>query len=188
MNHALYNAWQRSMNFVLDFYSLSFAFVTLISALTITFFSSSDFAEAFLVSQLFINIGVRGVLAFAANWLPLFSGNIAEKYGWEKQNSFQKEIAAADGAFGLLGILSYWIRGDFWTATIIGVSICWLLSEYANISTILKNRNDPVMKIKSNYDVTPELFLGMHIDVVMAVISLIILAVWKGWINYAFTG
>lgn len=42
------------------------------------------------------------------------------------ESPFQKEMAVANLAFAALGILSIWVRGGFWTATIVG--FCILLS------------------------------------------------------------
>jgi hypothetical protein len=39
-------------------------------------------------------------------------------------------VAVANLAIGTLGILSYWIRGNFWTAAVIATSI-WLLGAAA---------------------------------------------------------
>jgi hypothetical protein len=51
---------------------------------------------------------------------------VAESIGWPAGNPFQTEVAVANLAIGALGILSYWIRGNFWTAAVIATSI-WLL-------------------------------------------------------------
>ncbi len=57
--------------------------------------------------------------AFAAN-------EVAESIGWPTGNPFQTEVAVGNLAIAALGILSYWIRDNFWTAAVIATST-WLL-------------------------------------------------------------
>lgn len=82
----------------------------------------------------------------------------------------------------MLGLLSYWVRGDFWVAVIIGSSVCWVLSEIANIASISKGRRDPSKKLDPDYEVSNEIFVGMHIDLVMVVFQVLALSIWKGLI------
>ncbi|MGA8163778.1 MAG: DUF6790 family protein [Waddliaceae bacterium] len=127
-----------------------------------------------------INIGVRGLIAAAANWFPFWAESIAENYGWDKRNTYQKEIAAADCAFGCLGLLAPFFDADFWFATILGTSICWLLSETANISSIVSGKREPRKKMRQDYTVSKEIFVGMFVDVFMVVLALRVMTiVWK---------
>ena len=48
----------------------------------------------------------------------------------EGESLFQTEVAVANLAIGTLGILSYWICGNFWTAAVIATSV-WLLGAAA---------------------------------------------------------
>ena len=81
-------------------------------------------AETFLLWLLVINIGLGGIWAFIGH--TVFAGQVAESIGWPAGNPFQTEVAVANLAIGTLGILCCWIRGSFWTATVIETSI-WLL-------------------------------------------------------------
>ncbi len=81
-------------------------------------------AEILLLWLLVIDTGLGGLYAsmghtFAAN-------EVAESIGWPTGNPFQTEVAVANLAIATLGILSYWIRGNFWTAAVIATSV-WLL-------------------------------------------------------------
>jgi len=51
--------------------------------------------------------------------LYLFAASI----GWSAGNPFQYEVAVANLAFGILGLLCLQFRDSFWTATAIGWSI-----------------------------------------------------------------
>ena len=85
-------------------------------------------AEILLLWLLVINIGLGGLWAFMGH---AFAANeVAESIGWPTGNPFQTEVAVANLAIGTLGILCYWIRGNFWTATVIATSI-WLLGAAA---------------------------------------------------------
>lgn len=81
-------------------------------------------AEILLLWLLVINTGLGGLYAFMGH---TFAANeVAESIGWPTGNPFQTEVAVANLAVGTLGILSYWIRGNFWTAAVIATSV-WLL-------------------------------------------------------------
>lgn len=82
---------------------------------------TAKMVERFLSFFLFFNLGCGSLLGAYGH---LFMGpEIAEKIGWAPGSPFQFEIGIANLAFGVLGVLSYWIRGSFWTATIIGWSV-----------------------------------------------------------------
>ncbi len=81
-------------------------------------------AEIFLLWLLVINTGLGGLWAFMGHTFA--ANDVAESIGWPTGNPFQTEVAVANLAVGTLGILCYWIRGSFWTATVITTSV-WLL-------------------------------------------------------------
>jgi len=55
------------------------------------------------------------------------------------QNS--RLVAVANLSVGVLGILCYWIRGNFWVATVIGFSIWWLGAGAVHIREIVASAN-----------------------------------------------
>jgi hypothetical protein len=75
-----------------------------------------------------INVGIGGIWAFIGH--TVFAEQVAESIGWPAGNPFQTEVAVANLAIGILGILCYWIRGNFWTAAVIATSV-WLLGAAA---------------------------------------------------------
>ncbi len=85
-------------------------------------------AEIILLWLLVVNIGFGGLYAFLGH--PFAADEVAASIGWPAGNPFQTEVAVANLAIGTLGILSYWIRGNFWTAAVIATSI-WLLGAAA---------------------------------------------------------
>lgn len=161
------------LDLLIDNYTFTFVGITLISFVYKTLYTGIAPLEAFLISFLTWSVGIRGLIAFIANWVPVFADQIAEKYGWPIGSSFQREIASAEGAFGTLGILCNWISGDFWTATIIGVSFCWFFSEIKALWTIFQRKKDP------NYRMNSALQIGMRIDLLSSIILFLCLLAWK---------
>ncbi len=161
------------LGYLINHYTLIFLAITLISCGYKVIVHSSPLCEAFLKSFLTWNIGVRGFVAFIANWVSPFAEQIAESYGWPSKTSFQREAAATEGAFALLGILCNWIQGDFWTATVIGVSFCWFFSELGSLMLVKQLKKDPA------YCLHASLQRGMRIDCIFSILLPICLILWK---------
>jgi hypothetical protein len=96
-------------------------------------------SEVFLVWVLVVWVGVGSVLAFLSH--TLLADQTARAIGWPTGNPFQTEVAVANLAVGVLGILCFWIRGNFWLATVIATSV-WLLGDaVVHIYHIVVNQN-----------------------------------------------
>lgn len=96
-------------------------------------------SEVFLVWVLVVWVGVGSVLAFLSH--TLLADQTARAIGWPTGNPFQTEVAVANLAVAVLGILCYWIRGNFWLATVIATSV-WLLGDaVVHIYHIVVNQN-----------------------------------------------
>src|SRR5215207_9375135 len=68
-------------------------------------------SEVFLVWVLVVWVGIGAVLAFLSH--TLLADETARAIGWPTGNPFQSEVAVANLVVGVLGILCYWIRGEF---------------------------------------------------------------------------
>jgi hypothetical protein len=88
--------------------------------------TSQRIAEIFLLWLLVIDIGVGGIFGFIGH--TVFADRAAASIGWPAGNPFQAEVAVANLAIGVLGILCYWFRSEFWTATVIATAV-WLLGD-----------------------------------------------------------
>lgn len=66
-------------------------------------------------------IGVGGLVGFMGHTMR--AGPVASSIRWPSGNPFQYEVAVANLAFGILGILCLWFRDGFWSATAIGWSV-----------------------------------------------------------------
>src|SRR5215212_503211 len=96
-------------------------------------------SEVFLVWFVVVWAGIGGVVAFLSH--TLLADQTARAIGWPTGNPFQSEVAVANLVVGVLGILCYWIRGDFWLATVIATSV-WLLGDaVVHIYHIVVNQN-----------------------------------------------
>jgi hypothetical protein len=96
-------------------------------------------AEIFLLWFLVIIVGVTGVFAFIGH--TAFADATARSIGWPVGNPFQSEVAVANLSVGILGILCYWMRGNFWIATVIGFSVWWLGDAVVHIRSIVVDAN-----------------------------------------------
>ncbi len=91
--------------------------------------------ETILLYQLVIGTGIGGLLAFLAH--AFAADHIARSIGWQAGSPFQAEVAVANLSFAVLGILSFWFRGGFWTATIIGSAVFGWGAAYIHIRDIM---------------------------------------------------
>jgi hypothetical protein len=92
-------------------------------------------ADVLLVYFFVFPIGLGGVVGFAGHTLR--SGPVALSIGWPAGNPFQYEVAVANLAFGVLGILCLRFRDGFWTATALGWSVFMLGAAGVHIHQIV---------------------------------------------------
>ena len=69
---------------------------------------------------------------------------IALGIGWPPGSPFQFEVAMANLAFGVLGILCIWQRGGFWTATGVGWAVFLLGCAYGHVREMLAGNFAPM--------------------------------------------
>ena len=81
-------------------------------------------ADVLLLYLFAFPIGLGGLVGFIGHTMR--AGPVAASIGWPAGNPFQYEVAVANLAFGILGILCLWFRDGFWTAAAIGWSVFML--------------------------------------------------------------
>jgi hypothetical protein len=123
-------------------------------------------AEVLLLWLLVINTGVGTVFAFIAH--TVFADSTAVSIGWPTGNPFQTEVAVANLAIGVLGILCYWFRAQFWLATVIGNAVWQLGDAVVHIRQIIVANN----WAPNNAGVT----LYTDIGIPIALIALLVIA------------
>lgn len=87
--------------------------------------SYAKIIELLLLYQIVFSLGMTSFLAFAG--LTFMPEYIANYLAWPA-SPFEQELANVNLAFGVLGIIAIWLRGHFWTATILGFSI-WIMAD-----------------------------------------------------------
>ncbi len=90
--------------------------------------STREKVEIIILYQLTIMVGLNGLMGFYAH--NFMSDWTADYIGWPKGNPFQKEVGYTNLTFGILGLLSFFNRNGFWTASLLGISIWYLLDGY----------------------------------------------------------
>ena len=114
-------------------------FVVLISKITSKPLNRKRVVEIFLLSFLVISVGFGSIWAFIGHFF--LSAQVAASIGWAPGSPFQSEVAFANLSIGVLGLLCYWIRDNFWTATVIASSIFLLGNAYGHILNIILYSN-----------------------------------------------
>lgn len=87
--------------------------------------TGSRIVELLLLYQIVFSLGLTSLLAFFG--LTFWADTAANMLGWPA-SPFEQELANVNLAFGILGIMSIWLRGSFWIATIVGFSI-WIFGD-----------------------------------------------------------
>jgi hypothetical protein len=124
--------------------------------------------EVILAYFLFINVGCAGLFIFTGH--AFLADKVAIAIGWPTGSPFQFEVAMAHLAFGVLGIMCMWIRGNFWMATGIGSAVFSLGAGSGHVREMIAKQNFAM------YNVGPILFVN---DILIPVVILGLLAAYK---------
>jgi Family of unknown function (DUF6790) len=81
-------------------------------------------ADLLLTYAFAFPIGLGGLVGFIGHTIR--APAVAASIGWPAGNPFQYEVAVANLAFGILGLLCLRFRDGFWSATAIGWSVFML--------------------------------------------------------------
>lgn len=125
---------------------------------------SSRKVEILLNWAFIIIIGFGGIWAFIGH--TAFSDRVAESIGWPAGNPFQQEVAFANLAIAVLGILSVRITGTFRVATLIAYAVFMIGAGIGHIWQIITshdmavNNAGPVLWL----DICmPLIFIGLYL-------------------------
>jgi hypothetical protein len=127
--------------------------------------SPKRIVEVILLYFLLINVGATGLFAFVGH--AFFADKVALNIGWASGSPFQLEVASANLAFGILGVLCMWLRGNFWIATGLGSAIFAFGAAYGHIREMISKQNFAI------YNIGPVLFVN-DILVPLIVLSLVV--------------
>lgn len=149
-----------------------FIIITLVGAILHLFLSKAPktinrIFEVFLLWFLLIMVGIGTIWAAIGH---LFMPNtVAAMIGWPLGNPFQLEIGVANLSYGILGLLCWKLRDNFWTATVIGYSIFLLGAAYIHITNIAQTGN--LAPGNAGY--------ALYIDIIIPIILLCLLAAYN---------
>jgi hypothetical protein len=97
--------------------------------------SPGNIGRIYLSYLLPLSVGLGGLFAFVGHTLR--ADEVARSIGWPAGNPFQSEVAVANLAFGVLGLLCVKFRDGFWTATILGYGVFLEGAAFVHIREIL---------------------------------------------------
>jgi len=121
-------------------HEIFFLILTFIVAILHITIAKSPIIETLLLYFLVVATGASSIFGFVGH--SFLSNRVAQSIGWPTGNPFQWEVAVSNLSFGVLGVLCFWFRRDyFWLATIIAVSVFLLGAGYGHIREIVVNRN-----------------------------------------------
>jgi hypothetical protein len=101
--------------------------------------SPRNIGRVYLSYLLPISVGFGGLLGFLGHTIR--ADEIARSIGWPAGNPFQFEVAVANLAFGVLGLLCIKFRDGFWTATVLGYGVFLEGAAYGHIYELVKFGN-----------------------------------------------
>ncbi len=159
---------KKILQFFFGNWVLMFLIIAIILAVIDIFANDKKPVESFLLYLIFMNYGLANLNAFVWHWHEPLAKKIRKGLGW-KFSPFQKEVAAADGAFGILGVLCFWIRGDFWTATVIGCSFMYFMMGLGHLLVLVRHENKSVLNAG----------LTLYYDFILPVVMVVLLILWK---------
>jgi hypothetical protein len=84
-------------------------------------------------------IGAVSILGFVAH--AFAADHTAMYIGWLPGSPFQFEIAVANLAMGVLGLMCIWLEDQFWLATIVSMTVFSWGAAYGHIRDIMINHN-----------------------------------------------
>ncbi len=95
--------------------------------------------DLFLQTYLVVMVGLLGLYFWFGH--TFIADEVARSIGWEPGSQFQFEVAMANLAFGVLGLLCARFRGGFWLATGIGTSVFYLGNAWGHIQEMAARQN-----------------------------------------------
>ncbi|KAF5078600.1 hypothetical protein DSECCO2_138800 [anaerobic digester metagenome] len=95
--------------------------------------------EIFLMYFLVILVGLSSIWAFMGH--AFASAEVAAYIGWPAGSPFQFEVACANLALGVIGIMCLKFRDNFWTATVTAFTIFYWGAAYGHVMDMIQHGN-----------------------------------------------
>jgi hypothetical protein len=127
--------------------------------------SAKNIVEVVLLYLLIFPIGLGCTIA---GLFHIFNGPAtAAMIGWPAGSPFQYEVGVADLAFGLLGLLCLFFRGNFWLAAILANSAFLLGAMAGHLHDLLASGNQAAYNIGPNIIfadlIMPLVLIGLYL-------------------------
>jgi hypothetical protein len=124
--------------------------------------------EVVLLYLLVISLGTGSLIA---GLMHVFNGpRTAAMIGWPAGSPFQFEVGVADIAFGVVGILCLFVRGNFWLAAIAVNSTFLLGCMIGHVHDAVASGN------LAAYNIGPNIFIA---DMIVPLALLVLYAVYR---------
>ncbi|MGZ7117428.1 MAG: DUF6790 family protein [Methanobacterium sp.] len=149
-----------------------FLFITIIGAVLHLFLTKAPktknrLFEVFLMWFLFIMVGIGSIWAFMGH--VFLADTIATTIGWPAGSPFQYEVGIANLSYGILGILCLKFRDNFWTATVIAISVFYFGAAYGHVINMMQTGN-----------MTPgNAGFALYIDIIIPIILICLLIAYN---------
>jgi len=95
--------------------------------------------EIILLWTLVLGVGAGGLISAMGH--VFMADKIAETIGWPTGSPFQYEVGMANLALGIVGLLCYRFRDNFWLATILANAVFLAGDGVGHVRDILVNAN-----------------------------------------------
>ena len=82
--------------------------------------------------------GFSSIISFVMHFF--FSDMVASSIGWPLGSPFQKEVAGANLAVGLLGFMGFW-RRDFWLPYVISKTVFLWIAGISHVADLIQHQN-----------------------------------------------
>ena len=120
-------------------YTLVFTLGAIVATFVQVTVRNTPVVEAAVLGSLVFVVGLQGLWGFLGHYYR--SDEVAASIGWPVGSPFQKEIAFTNLAFGVLGVLCLWIRGEFWLAAGVGKAVFVLGAQTVHLREIRDHDN-----------------------------------------------
>jgi len=121
----------------------------------------------FLLWFLVIMVGIGSIWAFMGH---VFMANmVAAIIGWPSGSPFQFEVGIANLSYGILGLLCWKFRDNFWTATVIAISTFYLGDAYGHIINTMQTGNTAAGNAG----------FALYIDIIIPIVLICLLIAYK---------
>ena len=146
-----------------------YVIISVICAVIDIFTHNIGVVEAFLGNFLLISVGIWGIAAFFMHWIGPVAHKLAVGIGFPPDTPWQREVAGASLAFGVLGICCNAIGNEFWMPTVIAFSTFLICAGVGHVIELRKNQNRSVFNAGSI----------LYWDFAFPVVLIVLLILWK---------